>query len=222
MLFLKAADRNGCIKQVLTSTWLIFTQDILLAWMRMRNKKNKKKRRKKQTLCTCYKWFLFSDATARFTQWHPQIRPSVGYLATAFVLHPAGSRICISCSMLPNHLFDGPPFLLAFLALSVLDCCKYSCLLTIKCVQLTLMFRFLTLLVLHLDPDITETIPSYIRHTPLPLIGPHFPARIFLLNTLNLSSPFYANASFHYHITRYVEIRFYTVYTYFVSLLLSD
>jgi hypothetical protein len=25
-------------------------------------------KKKKQTLCTCYKWFLLSDATARFTQ----------------------------------------------------------------------------------------------------------------------------------------------------------
>lgn len=55
-----------------------------------------------------------------------------------------------------------------------------------------------------------------IRHIPLPLIGPHFPTRIFILNALKLSSPFYANASFHFHTTWYVELRFYTVYTYFV------
>ena len=94
----------------------------------------------------------------------PQLRPTIGYLATAFVLYPAGSRICISCSMPHNHLIDGPPLLPEFLALSLLDSCKRSCLLTIQCVQFTLMFRFLTLPVLHLDPDTTETIPSYIQY----------------------------------------------------------
>jgi hypothetical protein len=146
-------------------SWFIFTQNIILAWTSMRRRnKNKKKRKKKQTMCTCYKWFLFSDATARFTQWHPQLRPSIGYLANAFVLHPAGSWICISRSMPPNHLIDDPPLLPVFLALSMLDSCKCSCLLTIQYVQFTWMFRFLTLLVLHLDPDITETIPSYIQY----------------------------------------------------------
>jgi hypothetical protein len=107
--------QNKFFRQPNKISWFIFTQDIKLAWTKIRRRKfrkNKNKRKKKkQTVCTCYKWFLFSDATTRFTHWHPQLRPSIGCLATVFVLQPAGSRICISCYVPPNHLTDGPPSL---------------------------------------------------------------------------------------------------------------
>jgi len=62
--------KNKFLHRPNSISWLIFMQDIILAWTRMRRMiKNKKKRKKKkQTLCTCYKWFLVSAATARFTQ----------------------------------------------------------------------------------------------------------------------------------------------------------
>lgn len=52
-------------------SWLIYTQDIILVWTKMRRRirnKKKRKKKKKQILCICYKWFIFSDSTTRFTQ----------------------------------------------------------------------------------------------------------------------------------------------------------
>jgi len=79
--FLKAADRNGRKNKILHRpnkiSWLIFTQNIILAWTRKRRKnKNKKKRKKKQTMCTCYHiadgWrrfaFLRYNCAGRVTQ----------------------------------------------------------------------------------------------------------------------------------------------------------